>query len=219
MVFVVDIPPIWQLWRQYVVFNGAESSQHEITVGVPQGSILGPLFFLLYINDLSRSSMFFKYILFADDTNIFASGKTKRALYRKVRGELGKLSNWFAHNKLTLNYSKTEYIDFSKPVVGSSDHNFTLNIDGNKIRKVNETKFLGVLIDNKVSWRGHIKGVVKRIRQTMGIIGRARGFMEGPQLLLLYNTMVLPHLQYCLINWGNFRGDGNLRLGKELLTL
>ena len=144
--------------------------------------------------------------MFADDTNIFASGKTKRALYKKVRGELGKLSDWFAHNKLSLNYSKTEFIDFSKPAVGSSDHNFTLNIDGKKLRKVNESKFLGVLIDNKISWQGHIRGTISKIRQTMGIIGRARGFMDGAQLLLLYNTMVLPHLQYCLLNWGNFGG-------------
>ena len=138
--------------------------------------------------------MFFKYILFADDTNIFASGKTKRALYKKVRGELGKLSDWFAHNKLSLNYSKTEFVDFSKPAVGSSAHNFTLNIDGKKLRKVNESKFLGVLIDSKISWRGHIRNVINKIRQTMGIIGRARGFMDGAQLLLLYNPQVLPHL-------------------------
>ena len=142
----------------------------------------------MYINDLSRSSTFFKYILFADDTNIFASGKTKRALYKKVRGELGKLSDWFAHNKLSLNYSKTEFIDFSKPVVCSSDHNFTLNIDGKKLRRVSESKFLGVLIDSKISWQGHIS----KIRQTMGIIGRTRGFMGGAQLLLLYTLWSIP---------------------------
>ena len=80
-----------------------ESLQQEISVGVPQGSILGPLFFFLYINDLSRASSFFRYIMFADDTYIFAFGKDRIGLYRKVDSELGKLSDWFAHNKLTLN--------------------------------------------------------------------------------------------------------------------
>ena len=205
--------------RQYVVFNGAESSQQEITVGVPQGSILGPLFFLLYINDLSRVSSFFRCILFADDTNIFASAKTKRELYDRVGVELGKLSDWFAHNKLTLNYSKTEYIDFSKPAVELSGNNFFLKIDGNLIQKVNESKFLGVIIDRDLSWRGHIASVRSRLSQTTGIIGRARGFMNGAQLLLLYNTMVLPYLQYCLINWGNFDGDHNKGLRDGLLAL
>ena len=79
--------------KQYVVFGGTESSHQDVTVGVPQGSILGLLFFILYINDLSRASSFFKYILFADDTNIFASGKTKRALYKRVRQELRVLSD------------------------------------------------------------------------------------------------------------------------------
>ena len=171
------------------------------------------------INDLSRVSSFFRCILFADDTNIFASAKTKRELYDRVGVELGKLSDWFAHNKLTLNYSKTEYIDFSKPAVGLSDSNFILKIDGNLIQKVNESKFLGVIIDKDLSWRGHIAGVRSRLSQTIGIIGRARSFMNRAQLLLLYNTMVLPYLQYCLINWGNFDGDHNKGLRDGLLTL
>ena len=157
--------------------------------------------------------------MFADDTNIFASAKTKRELYDSVGVELGKLSDWFAHNKLTLNYSKTEYIDFSKPVVGLSRDNFFLKIDGNLIQKVNESKFLGVIIDKDLSWRGHIANVRSRLSQTIGIIGRARSFMNGAQLLLLYNTMVLPHLQYCLLNWGNFGGDANLKFRNEILTL
>ena len=78
------------------------------------------------------------------------------------------------------------------------------------------SKFLEVLIDiDKID----IEKMSSKIRQTVGIIGRARGFMNGAQLLLLYNTMVLPHLQYCLLNWGNFKGDGNLGLSGGILSL
>ena len=89
-------------------------------------------------------------------TNLFASDGNYRGLYCKVNGELGKLSDWFAHNRLTFNYSKTEFVDFSKPANVSSQNGIRLKIDGNLIRKVNETKFLGVLIDKDISWRGQI---------------------------------------------------------------
>ena len=92
-------------------------------------------------------------------------------------------------------------------------------MDGKLINEVNASKFLGVYIDRNVSWRVHIGKIITKISQTVGIIGRARGFMDGPQLLHLYNTMVLPHIQYCLINWGDFEGDHNCKLGKRLLTL
>jgi hypothetical protein len=94
-----------------------------------------------------------------------------------------------------------------------------LKIDGQILRKVDQSKFLGVLIDQDLSWQGHIREVITKMRQTMGLIGRARAFMNQTQVLLLYNTMVLSHLQYCLINWGNFSGDGNLGLMREILTL
>jgi hypothetical protein len=79
----------FQNWRQYVVFQGTESSQLEITCGVPQCSILGPLFFLSYVNDLAKPSDFFRFVLFAYDTNLFASAKTKRDLYKKSKGGTG----------------------------------------------------------------------------------------------------------------------------------
>ena len=205
--------------NQYVIFGDAESHHGEISVGVPQGSILGPLFFLIYINDLSAASSFFRYILFADDTNLFASSKNKGDLLREVNLELTKLSVWFAHNKLTLNYGKTEFVNFSKPKKGKTEDKWDLQMDGRLINEVESSKFLGVFIDKEISWRVHIGKIITKISQTVGIIGQARRFMSEPQLFLLYNTMVLPHLQYCLINWGNFKGDHNLGLGKRLLTL
>ena len=136
-----------------------------------------------------------------------------------MNSELGKLSDWFAHNRLTLNYSKTEFVNFSKPTLSTPGDIWDLKIDGKPICEVNDSKFLGVHIDKSISWRVHIGKIITKISQTVGIIGRARGFMDGPQLFHLYNTMVLPHLQYCLINWGNFEGDRNLGLRDRLVTL
>ena len=123
----------------------------------------------------------------------------------KVRREYGKLSDWFAHNRLTLNYGKTEFINFSKPANVSSNDRIILKIDGNLIKEVTQSKFLGVFIDKDISWRVHIGKVATKLMQTMGIIGRARRLMNRAQLLQLYNTMVLPYIQYCLLNWGNFK--------------
>ena len=204
---------------QYVVYGSSESVHRKVLVGVPQGSILGPLFFLLYINDLSAASAYFRYILFADDTNLFASDKNGDSLLRVVNSELDKLSDWFAHNKLTLNYDKTEFIDFSKPKKNLAGVGWDLRINDKPIRETENSKFLGVFIDKEISWRVHIGKIVSKISQTVGIIARARGFMNRPQLFLLYNTMVLPHLQYCLINWGNFKGDRNIGLRDWILTL
>ena len=101
----------------------------------------------------------------------------------------------------------------------SPNSDMHLLIDKKRIRRVQESKFLGILIDSRLSWRSHIQKIITKVSQTIGIIGRARAFMNPTQLTLLYNTMILPHLQYCLINWGNFKADLNLKLGKKLLTL
>ena len=188
-------------------------------IGVPQGSILGPLLFIIYINDLPNASAFFAYVLFADDSNILASEKDKKILYEKVNTELIKLSNWFSHNKLSLHYEKTEFIQFSKTNKNTIQEQFTVEIDGRPIRRVAESKFLGVHLDENISWRKHINNLITKISQMIGIIGRARRFMDTPQLILLYNTMVLPHLQYCLINWGNFKDDRNMKYRDRILRL
>ena len=97
---------------QYVVFNGIESTKRTVTCGVPQGSILGPLLFLLYINDMACISNILYPMLFADDTNVFLSGRTANQLIRIMNGELLKIVDWLDSNKLLLNVSKTHFILF-----------------------------------------------------------------------------------------------------------
>ena len=174
---------------------------------------------IIYINDLPNASAFFAYILFADDTNILAIKKDERTLRDRVNSELIKLSNWFALNRLSLNYVKTEYINFSKTCKTLNETEPSIEIDDSPISKVKECKFLGVYLDSNISWRKHNSNVIRKISQTVSILGRARRFMDSPQMILLYNTMVLPHLQYCLTNWGDFKEDRNLKYRDRLLRL
>ena len=100
---------------QYVVYGGFESERGQVRCGVPQGSVLGPLFFLLYVNDMVRACQGLDLVLFADDTNIFAEGKDPAELFGRVNRGLGELSRWFRCNRLTLNLKKTEYVYFGGP--------------------------------------------------------------------------------------------------------
>ena len=100
---------------QYVVYGGHESGRGKVECGVPQGSVLGPLFFIIYVNDMMRACEGLDLVLFADDTNIFAEGNSPAELFGRVNRGLGELSRWFRCNRLTLNLKKTEYVYFAVP--------------------------------------------------------------------------------------------------------
>ena len=141
--------------KQFVQFNESYSSHLNITCGVPQGSILGPLFFLLYINDLGNISTIFKFLLFADDTNLFLSHKNPEHLLNLANSELEKVSSWFIANKLSINIKKTNFMLF-KPRQKKCALNQPLLIDGKEIEQVSQTSFLGVIFNQNLSWKSHI---------------------------------------------------------------
>ena len=203
---------------QYVVYGGVESGRGQVACGVPQGSVLGPLFFLIYVNDMARACDELDPVLFADDTNTYAEDEDVDRLFEKVNRGLEKLGRWFRCNRLTLNLKKTEFVYFGGPK-GHELGGLGLVVGGQVIKQVEGARFLGVWVDEGLRWTTHIDRVKNKVSQLMGVIGRASAVLGPGALLSLYNGLVLPHLQYCLMVWGDFSGDGNGTRGAALLGL
>ena len=132
--------------QQICVVNGQKSSSKEILCGVPQGSILGPLLFLLFINDLPEVCNF-EVKLFADDACLIYADPKPLNLQINVNNELAKVDFWMKSNKLSINYSKSNYIIFTRKIL---DNNFNIHIQGNRLQRVSQTKYLGVIINEKL---------------------------------------------------------------------
>ena len=153
---------------QYVIYNGIKSSFRNITHGVPQGSILGPLLFILNVNDFSRSSDLLFSILFADDTSVFIEGHSYAEVIEILNNELLKVSDWLMANKLTINLEKSHYMIFHRSRLKDCDKKDVI-IQDRIISHVTSTKFLGVIIDDKLQWNLHIIYMKNKIAKSNGI--------------------------------------------------
>ena len=184
---------------QYVNIGGSISPLTPLKNGVPQGSILGSLLFIIYINDMHKSSDL-SYIHYADDSTVYAEGPELGNLVDYVNTQLEGLDTWMCSNKLSLNLKKTHFTIFSnKPVTTLP----IINIRGININFEINTKFLGVIIDNKLNFSVHIDGVCKRVSRSLGILKKLSLVFPSGALRKIYYSMVHPFLTYAIEVWGD----------------
>ena len=194
--------------QQYVQIETSRSKQSLVSCGVPQGSILGPLLFLIYINDLNDIVQKSRIIMFADDTNLFFSGKSALELEIAINNELALVNEWFQVNLLSLNVAKTTYIIFCNKRKRSID--LDCNMQNSKLNRQHDTKFLGVILSSDLKWNMHINVVISKTSKSMGIISKIRHYVSPQITRMLYLTLVEPYFNYCNIVWACLNKSSSL---------
>ena len=209
---------------QYTVVNDTKSEILNILCGVPQGSILGPILFLIYINDIQKCTNL-SLLSFADDTTVYASRPNLVDLYDFVNLELTKLNDWFSANKLALNVKKTKYVIFS-PKTSIPPANKSIAIDGKTISRVgnNQTeksiKFLGISIDENLTWKFHIQNIKSKLCRSLFAINRVKRIFPHDILKTIYFSLIQSHLMYGICSWGSANNLSKLEtLQKRAITL
>ena len=168
-------------------FNTYKSTYLPISTGVPQGSVLGPLLFLIYLNDLPLMSNKFSMLMYADDTTLYCN-IDQHVNENNINVELAKLSEWLGANKLALNISKTKFMVFHKSNKAVKYPN--LKINNTDIEHVFEFNFLGVIFNSHMNWNTHINYIATKISKIVGILYRLKDIYPQSVLLTLYNSLI-----------------------------
>ena len=184
---------------QIVTVNGEKSTELKINCDVPQGSILSPLLFLLYINDIYNSSEVLDFRLFADDTSILFADKSLDTIEQTVNYEMKTVSEWLLANKLSLNVAKSNFL-----IIRPHKNNRIVNlkINDENLKQETSSKYLGVLIDDKLYWKHHINQLNTKISKSIGILYKLRHLIPKSTLVTRYNSFIQSHVLYGLLNWG-----------------
>ena len=204
--------------KQYVEFEDTKSEILAITIGVPQGSILGPLLFIIYINDFSQASNIFKFIMYADDTTLFSNlkyfGNNTQTKEYIINAELSNVIEWLHINKLSLNKYKSKYMIFHVP--NKDIQYLTLKIDN--VDKVDEFSFLGLTMDTNLNWKRHSENICNKCTKMIGILNRLKYVLPLGIKIMLYNSLILPHINYCIMAWG-YKGIRVLKIQKKAVRI
>ena len=187
--------------EQFVSVEGCESTKRYVSHGVPQGSVLGPLLFLLYINDLPNALKNCIANLFADDTCLLSNDSDLKLFETKVNTDLSNLSSWLKANKISLNEDKTEILLFrsrNKTIA----YNMKLTLNGFDLKFSTHVRYLGLQLDEHLAWNFHFDALVKKLCRANGILSKLRHFIPMSVLRSLYFALFHSHMSYAAIIWG-----------------
>ena len=176
------------------------SDPRHVKYGVPQGSVLGPILFLIYINDLPLIFNEFQTKLFADDSTLYLTGADPSSIINEANNDLHIFYNWCLTNRLTVNLNKTFYMLFTNKAIGSLP---PLLLNENLIKRVSHHKLLGVTIDDALTFKPHISDLSLKLSRNICLLHQVRDFMPNQIFKILYHAHILPHLQYCMPIWCN----------------
>ncbi|XP_061607052.1 small fragment nuclease isoform X1 [Phyllopteryx taeniolatus] len=184
---------------QSVSVNNCRSESLRLTSGVPQGSILGPLLFSLYINDLPTVCSEAECVMYADDTVFFVHGRSKDTVAAKLTNTMSCVTTWLQECCLQLNVSKTVGMYFTKTNRVSPDPDILVN--GEKMQIVSQYKYLGLIIDSQLSFKAHIDKLCKNIKLNLANFRAIRNEMSTEAAKIYLHSMILSHFNYCITSW------------------
>ena len=191
---------------QYCRVNGVESQIENINIGMPQGSCLGPLLFLVYINDLPRAIKNSTTSVYADDTSLCFQSKDLSRVNEALNEDLSSLDAWLISNKLSLNVAKTKSMLVStkakRKALNKFNQNLQVNINGTELEVVSKIKLLGVLLDNSLDWKEQAHAVSLKVSRGLGILKHAKKFLPFSALTSLYTSIVEPPFPILLLSEG-----------------
>ena len=187
---------------QYVEIDGVSSNILSLFTGVPQGSILGPLLFLIYMNDIPNCTEYFNFILYADDTTLSSTIQIPSMSDFNINTELAKVYDWLAVNKLSLNVSKTKYVIFH--AINKRFQGVIPDLEINEIplERVKNFNFLGLQLNENMSWKPHIDLLSNKLAKCAGVLNKLKRVLPIHILRTLYFSMVQSRMMYCILTWG-----------------
>ena len=188
--------------RQFTTTGSMRSEEKIVKYGVPQKSALGPLLFLLYINDFKNCSDLFDFHSFADDSNLFFAHKNLKYLEQLVNLHLSNIHTWLCANKLSLNIKKTNYVIFY-PSQKKLVYNPKLFLNQMALKQEKCVKYLSIYVDSHLNWKIHVNNISEKIKRSIGILLKVRYYVTPKILLQLYYSLTYPFLTYGVLLWGN----------------
>ena len=180
--------------------NEVLSDEYAVNYGTPQGSCLGPLIFLIFVNDLTLHLDNTECVQFADDTSLIFTHRNLVYLNYLVESQLSAIQDWFYANRLTLNADKSSYLLYSNSKI--ANNKFTVNLNGVTLPRVNQAKLLGTWIDDKLTWDYHVTTLLNKLKCGIGMLRRSKHLLTVKSKKLLYFGQIQSNLNYCLVLWG-----------------